>query len=186
MASLLILYGTTDGHTRKVAEYLAAAIEGRGHRVVLVDSASMPSSFNFADIDGCIVAGSVHRGQHQTSLIHVVQSYHHELSERPSALLSVSLAAKSDSAEGKADVQRAIETFEKACGWKADQSLPVAGALLYSHYSWWKRMLMSLISKQKGGDSNVSKDLVYTDWNALDAFLTQFLVRVEAELTVVR
>ena len=40
MARILVLYGTTEGQTRKIAEVLATELRGRGADVDLVDAAA--------------------------------------------------------------------------------------------------------------------------------------------------
>ena len=40
MKSLLVVYGTTEGQTRKIAEYIADAARARGVEVELLDSAA--------------------------------------------------------------------------------------------------------------------------------------------------
>jgi menaquinone-dependent protoporphyrinogen oxidase len=37
MTKILIAYGTTEGHTARIAEYLADDIRGRGHVADVVD-----------------------------------------------------------------------------------------------------------------------------------------------------
>ena len=37
MTKILIAYGTTDGHTARIAEYLADVIRGQGHEAAAVD-----------------------------------------------------------------------------------------------------------------------------------------------------
>ena len=38
MARMLIVYGTTEGHTAQIADRMAKAIRGEGHEVELHDS----------------------------------------------------------------------------------------------------------------------------------------------------
>jgi menaquinone-dependent protoporphyrinogen oxidase len=40
---------------------------------------------------------------------------------------------------------------------------PVAGALLYRQYGFLTRFVLRMISKQKGGDTDTSRDYEYTD-----------------------
>ena len=40
MKPILVVYGTTEGHTRKIAEFIAERVRKRGKNVDLVDSAT--------------------------------------------------------------------------------------------------------------------------------------------------
>ncbi len=37
MAKILIAYGTTEGHTRKIAQYMAQVARAQGHKVIIAD-----------------------------------------------------------------------------------------------------------------------------------------------------
>ena len=50
-----------------------------------------------------------------------------------------------------------------------------AGALRYSRYGWLKRRLMRSIARREGGDTDTSRDHVYTDWDAVDRFAVDIL-----------
>jgi menaquinone-dependent protoporphyrinogen oxidase len=50
--------------------------------------------------------------------------------------------------------------------------------LLYTKYNFLKRGLMKSITKKQGGDIDTSRDFIYTDWDAVDAFAREFLERL--------
>jgi menaquinone-dependent protoporphyrinogen oxidase len=76
------------------------------------------------------------------------------------------------------DVQRCIDAFQIETKWTPSRIKPVAGALLYTQYSWMKRTLMRLISEKEGGDVDTTKDYVYTDWADLRATVEAFALPV--------
>jgi menaquinone-dependent protoporphyrinogen oxidase len=39
-----------------------------------------------------------------------------------------------------------------------------AGALRYPRYRWYDRFMIRLIMKMTGGETDTSKEVVYTDW----------------------
>ena len=92
MTHILILYGTTDGHTRKIAQVLAENLRARRCSVDIVDAAgslwrSSPESY-----DGVIVAASVHIGDYQRAVARWVRMHAPILNGLPTAFLSVCLA----------------------------------------------------------------------------------------------
>lgn len=172
MARLLIVYATTEGHTGKIAQHLAEFLTGSGHTVELLDSGSAPDDVKL-DFEGYIVAGSLHQECHQVSLTEFVRTHGPKL--HPAAFLSVSLTAVIKDAEHTANAARCMAQFYEETRWTPDRASPVAGALLYSKYDFFKRTLMRLIAKKEGGDQDTSRDYEYTDWAALDAFVLDFL-----------
>jgi len=179
MARILIVYGTTEGHTRKIAEQVGDWIRLRGHQADVFDSAMNPPEI-LAGYDGFIVAGSLHEGKHQRPLRHFVTEHATELTGAPSAFLSVSLSAVGRDDAHRADTQRCIDEFCNQTGWMPTLTLPVAGALLYTKYDWLKRMVMRSIVRKEGGDIDTCQDYEYTDWDALHTFVDAFVAQVEA------
>lgn len=171
MARILIVYGTTEGHTGKIALHLSTFLRAAGNKVELFETGSdQIPPLNF---DAYIVAGSLHQEKHQASLVEFVRDHAREL--HPAAFLSVSLTAVIKDAEHTASAARCMAAFYEETQWMPDRATPVAGALLYTKYDFLKRMLMRMIAKKEGGDTDTTRDHEYTDWAALDAFVLDFL-----------
>lgn len=180
MAKLLIAYGTTGGHTRKVAEHIAAAVRARGHLVDLMDTATDPTPAEPDEYDGVVVAASLHGGRHQPSVVRFVRGSLPALLRLRTALFSVSLSAARHDPAHRAAANECVLRFVKETGWRPDRTCLVAGALSYSRYGFVTRQVMRLISWREGGDTDTSRDYEYTDWDGLrkqvDDYL-QLLVR---------
>jgi menaquinone-dependent protoporphyrinogen oxidase len=176
MAHILIVYGTTDGHTRKIAEYIAERVRQGGDEVEITDSTADPAPRPGAGFDACIIGGSVHEEKHQRSLAHYVQKNLAELQRIPTAFFSVSMAAAIRDEEHLAKAQSYIDSFLEKTGWQPDVTVPLAGALLYTQYDFFKRMLIKFIARHQGNDSDTSHDHIYTDWGQVDRFVDEFLV----------
>ena len=59
--NVLIVYGTTEGQTQKIAEWTATRIRERGHQAELLDSAALESDLDLETYDAFIIAESVHQ-----------------------------------------------------------------------------------------------------------------------------
>lgn len=170
----LIVYGTTDGHTRKIARHVADRLRAAGREVELLDSAALPLDFSILDYDVYLLAGSIHVGKHQRRLQEFVEAYLPRLNQAPSAFVSVSAAAASPDEPGRMGAVKCMNEFLEQVGWKPTMTATVAGAILYRQYSFWVRMMMRSICKRAGGPTDTSRDHELTDWNALDAFTDRF------------
>ena len=171
----LIAYATTDGHTRIIARRIAEWIENGGAAAELVDTAAIPANFDVHDCDAYIIAGSVHAGKHQSSLVHFVKRNLKALEEKPSMFLSASLCCVIKDEEHAKEAEHCIGTFLDDTAWKPTVTHPVEGALLYTQYDWLKRFMMKMISKSQGGTVDTSQDYEYTDWPALQKAVTDFM-----------
>lgn len=180
MQPILVAYATTEGHTRKVAEFIAERLRIRGHRVDLVDVATANALDVTAAYQAAFVGGSVHQHRHQSALLHFLKSNRDWLASLPVALFSVSLAAARDDMDDRLEALRMANDFIDESGLRPLVTRCIAGALKYTQYDYFKRLIMRMISKQHGGSTDTSKDVEYTDWNDVEAFVDEFLARVAA------
>ena len=175
MLRVLIAYGTSEGQTGRIAECLANVIRSHGHEAfpVNVERASAPPPDGY---EAVIVGGSIHMGRHERSVVHYVRRNRGALESLPSAFFSVSLAAHDNSDEGHKEVEGYIEKFMQQTGWRPLMVGVFAGALLYTHYGFFKRWIMRKIARDKGSpDTDTSRDYVYTDWDGVKRFAEEFL-----------
>jgi hypothetical protein len=111
---VLIVYGTSEGQTRKIAERAAQNVRERGHEAELRDSADVASGLNLERFDAFIIAASVHHEYHQTTVRDFVTAHRRALDTKPSAFISVSLSAVLEGAQPEA--KKYAETFLAATG----------------------------------------------------------------------
>jgi len=175
MQPILVAYATTEGQTRKVAEFIAERLRIRGHRVDLIDAASPAAAAASAAYQAAFIGGSVHHDKHQGSLVHFVKSNLEWLNAMPSAFFSVSLAPVHADAGGRAHAQQAADHFLEQTGLKPRLVRLVNGALLYTRYDFFKRMMMKSISRHQGRATDTASDHEYTDWADVEAFVDEFL-----------
>jgi len=175
--NFLIVYGTTEGQTRKISEFVADRIRTRAHSVTLLDSTSDAArEVKLRDYDGAVVAASLHVGLYQAAVVDFVSSHHHTLNGMRTAFLSVLLAAASRDPEDLKGMERCVERFTTATSWKPGEIHHVSGAFKYTQYDFFKRWGMKLIAYERGLSTDASRDLEMTDWAQLasiaDAFVT--------------
>jgi len=130
-----------------------------------------------AKYDGVIVGASIHYGHHPAYLPALVRSHRAALEARPSAFFSVSLSAGGRNPKPAA-ARRYIEKFLRQTGWRPEQAVSFAGALQFSKYGAFKRLLMIVFVGLGGGDTDTSRDYEYTDWDEVDRFAGSFAGRL--------
>jgi menaquinone-dependent protoporphyrinogen oxidase len=174
MTRILIVYGTTDGHTRKITQVLAENLRARRCSVDIVDSAGSGWRVSPESYDGVIVAASVHVGDYQRSVARWIRMYGPLLNDLPTAFISVCLAVVEKDPVAREHVVRIMDRFLARYGWRPAITKLVAGALLYTRYGWLKRRMMKRIVAKAGGDTDTTRDFEYTDWNDLRDFAEDF------------
>ena len=178
MTRVLILYGTTDGQTLAVAQAIGAALSQSDIDADIIEAGTVePVLANYA---GVIVAASVHAGRYQRDVEHWVRAHARAFGSRPTAFVSVSLSVLNKNPEAAADLDAVVNRFLRGTGWTPGDVKHVAGALFYTRYNVFKRWIMKRIVASSGGDTDTSKDYVYTDWADLRHFTQEFRRRVAA------
>lgn len=173
MTRSLILFATTEGQTARIAERMAHILRNKGHAVDAFPADTAPANLDPAAYDGVIIGASIHYGRHPGYLRALVRSHRGALAARPSAFFSVSLSAGGPGARPES-ARRYLDKFLRQAGWRPRQTATIAGALQYSKYGTFKRLLMRMIVGFAGGNTDPSQDYEYTDWDAVERFAEGF------------
>jgi menaquinone-dependent protoporphyrinogen oxidase len=180
MKPILILYATREGQTRRIAEHIAKALATNGLPAQLIDAAAAPEPFEIGAYGAAVLAASIHAGKHEREMVAFVKRHRDALAQLPTVFLSTTMTAadlqnpersQAERDHAHAEVERLIQEFFQATGFRATVHKPIAGALLYTQYNWLVRVIMKHISKAHGGPTDTSRDYEYTDWVELDRFV---------------
>jgi menaquinone-dependent protoporphyrinogen oxidase len=172
MSRILVLYGTTDGHTSKIARSLGDTLRSDGADVEVIEAGT--KAVRPQDYAGIIVAASVQAGGYQRSVRQWVRTYSAVLRGKPTAFVSVCLGVLQRDPKVDQELESITNRFLTAASWQPTVTKTIAGALLFTRYNWIKRWVMKRIVRQAGGDIDTSRDYEYTDWADLRAFARQF------------
>jgi menaquinone-dependent protoporphyrinogen oxidase len=168
---LLLVYATTEGQTRKIAQFVAHHLSQQGHQVQLVDAIDASADIDPRDFDVLIAAASVHAGRYQSAIIHFIRDHLAAMATRPNSFLSVSLAAAGDDKDDVEGLKKCVADFIHETGWTPKSVHHVAGAFRYTSYDFLKRWAMKYIAYRKGGPTDTSRDYELTDWDDLTRFV---------------
>lgn len=186
MKRLLIVYGTAEGQSARIAARLARCLREYDCAVTLADVAD-PYVPDPCFYDGIIVGGSVHFGRHPRPLVTFVRRHRATLEARPHAFYSVSMAAAGEDDLGYAEAARQVEAFSAQTGWHPARIWCFAGALRYTAYSPIKKWIMKRIARRGGPGrrgfdvSDTSHDYEFTRWSAVNDSAHRFARMLQGE-----
>ncbi|MFM2282573.1 MAG: menaquinone-dependent protoporphyrinogen dehydrogenase [Bacteroidota bacterium] len=175
----LIVYSTTEGHTRKIARFMEEVLQEAGHQVAIADASEEPPLPE--NYDAILIGGSLHAHQYQSAIAHYIREHIARLNKMPGAFFSVCLAVASDLPEEHAEAHKIADDFLHITNWKPLLITQIAGALRYSQYDFLRRIIMKMISKKEGRETDTNKDYEYTDWNAVKQFALDFAAKAIQE-----
>lgn len=177
MSSVLIVFATTHGHTRKVAERIAEVLEREGLTADLRE-VKAAVELDLRGYDGVIAGGSIHEGHHQHELVEWTKHHARALNGLPGAFFSVCLTAADDTEESRGATAEYIDDFLDDTGWIPGETISFAGALQYREYDFMTRLLMRMLMRRGDHPTDVTRDYDYTDWEAVEAFARRFAAMV--------
>lgn len=173
---LLIIYGTTEGQTRKIAHFMEAILQNSGHQVTIADTTDEPPAPK--GYDAILIGSSIHMHKYQSAVKHYIKKHLLDLNKIPGAFFSVSLAAASGLEDENHEAQKITTDFLDQTGWKPLMASQIAGALKYTEYDYFKRLIMKMISKKEGGATDTSRDYEYTNWDEVTKFTNEFVNKI--------
>lgn len=175
---LLALYATSEGQTRKIAEYAAGRLRRRDHDVLLADAATEAGRLDLSAFDAAILASRVRAGRHHRAIISFVRHNRPLLTAMDTAFLSVSMSAAHRRAEDSAQLSQYRKDFIRRTGWEPRAYHDVAGARLYARHNRLTRWVLGLVDHHQ---FDTSKDHEFTDWLDLRTFVDAWARRLEGD-----
>jgi menaquinone-dependent protoporphyrinogen oxidase len=175
MSRILVVYGSTYGHTLRVATRIRDVIVGEGQEADLIWGADLPDGLRVADYDGVVIAASVLMGRYQPYVRSFVREHAHELSTTPSAFVSVCGSASGDPPLAQSYIDRFLLETE---WWNPAVTRSFTGEVAYTRYNPVLRWWLKRISRRKGLPTDTTRDWDFTEWDEVERFARQFAHRV--------
>jgi menaquinone-dependent protoporphyrinogen oxidase len=169
---ILIVYGTTEGHTRELCRFIAHKLSAAGHQIEAHDASEAPPEPS--GFDAVILAGSLHLGRYQAALTDYARERHAQLDAMASAFVSVSLSAAGVDPNDWAGLGECLDRFERETLWRPRAVCQAAGAIRYSRYDYFKGLAIRFIAERRGVRTVASRDYDLTDYAALERFALEF------------
>ncbi len=186
MARVAIIYGSSEGHTARLAERMAEVMAAAGHTPEVAAAAKAPAPNGY---DALVVASSIHVGHYHQAVRRYLRDHLPALAAMPHAFVSVSLSEASPGASGAETVAGYLHTLREETGFEPARAVSFGGALAFRRYGVLTRLMLRRIAAHGGLATDTSTNHDYTDWAAVDAFAASFaseLERAEAPGTPAR
>ena len=161
-----VLYATTEGQTRRIAEHLVAIFRDRGFTSCAIDIASSDADYvDWRRVRAAVVGASLRMHRHQRAAEAFVREHGSDLNGHPSAFFSVSLAIASERPEERQAATARARAFPSSGGWHPDETACFAGRLAYPRYGFFTRFVMKRIARRQGAPIDTSRDYEFTNWD---------------------
>lgn len=166
--STLVLYLSREGQTRKIAEAVVAELAAAGQTATACELTQV-SSEALAAASQIVVGASIHYGHLPKALYAFIECHQQRLATTANAFFCVNLTARKPGKDTPAGSVY-VRTFLKRSPWHPQRLAVFAGALVYSRYRWYDRMMIRFIMWLTKGPTDTRVDLELTDWDKVKAF----------------
>ncbi len=168
MANVLILYASTDGHTKRICERLASQIAD-GTASVTLAPIEQAAIFDLPRFDKAVIGASIRYGRHSARMHAFVDANAAALNALPSAFFSVNLTARKPG-KNRPDTNPYVHKVLAGTAWRPRVVDVFAGRLDYPRYGWLDRQIIRFIMLITQGPTDPRTVVDYTDWERVRAF----------------
>ncbi len=168
MAKIIIIYSSTDGHTREICLRLQKIVEIQNHKVTLI-SVNKRSTIDLNSFDKIIIGASVRYGKHSKNIYEFIKENSQILDSKANAFFSVNVVARKPE-KNKPETNPYLQKFLKQISWNPKNLAVFAGKIEYQKYGFWDRLMIRLIMWMTKGPTDPKTNIEYTNWNQVEGF----------------
>lgn len=176
MKKVLILFSSVNGQTLKISQKIKKNLEADNH-VVDILSIDKAQNISITNYNFVLIGASIRYGKFRNSLYQFITKNLDQLRIMNSGFFSVCATARK---EGKDDPtsDKYFLKFIKKTGWSPKLSSIFAGAIIYSEYKWYDRIIIQFIMYITNGPTKTSEKYEFTDWSKVNSFSTEIAKRL--------
>jgi menaquinone-dependent protoporphyrinogen oxidase len=168
MARILIIYSTTDGHTREICQRLRQVIEQEDHRVTLM-SIDVEPNVDMKPFDKIVLGASIRYGKHGKQVYEYIERNEQILDSKPNGFFSVNVVARKPE-NNQPETNPYLKKFLKQISWQPKELAVFAGKIDYQRYRFWDRLMIRLIMWVTKGPTDPKTVAEFTNWKQVEAF----------------
>ncbi len=167
MFSSLIIFSTTDGHTKKICERIVNFLNNE--KLVKIVSLEEATKLDLSEFQRIIVGASIRYGKHSKELYKFIKLNKRILDQKESVFFSVNVVARKYE-KNAPETNPYIKKFLKVSKWQPKKLGVFAGKVDYPSYNIFDKYIIKLIMFITGGPTDTSKSYEFTDWSKVEDF----------------
>ena len=171
MSKFLIIYSTTDGHTKMICERIKNFLTD-GNLVELL-SLEDAKNIDLSNFEKIIIGASIRYGKHSKELYKFVNLNKNILNQKKSAFFSVNVVARKPE-KNTAETNPYINKFLKISKWRPNKISVFAGKVDYPNYNFFDKYIIKFIMFITKGPTDTSQTYEFTDCSKVDDFSKEF------------
>jgi menaquinone-dependent protoporphyrinogen oxidase len=171
MSQILVIYSTTDGHTRHICERLQQFMAQQGKTATVVPLAQA-DALDLASFDKIVIGASIRYGKHQPQVAQFIARHQALLQSKPNAFFSVNIVARKPE-KNQPQTNPYLIKFLRQISWQPKLLGVFAGKLNYPSYGFVDRQMIRFIMLMTKGPTDPKAVIEFTDWQRVEVFARQ-------------
>jgi len=167
MFTSLIIFSTTDGHTKKICEKIVNFL--KNENLVKIASLDEAIKLDLSEFQRIIIGASIRYGKHSRELYKFINVNKDILDKKKCAFFSVNVVARKPE-KNIAETNPYISKFLKISKWKPNKIGVFAGKVDYPNYNFFDKYIIKFIMLITKGPTDTSQSYEFTDWSKVDDF----------------
>ena len=173
MSVPLIIYSTTDGHTKTICERITNFLNDKNE--VKITSLDQATKIDLSDFNKIIIGASIRYGRHSRELYKFIDLNKKILDQKESVFFSVNVVARKPD-KNSPDTNPYIKKFLKISKWKPKKIGVFAGKVDYPNYGFFDKYIIKFIMFITKGPTDTSRSYEFTDWSKVDDFAKELSI----------
>ena len=164
---ILIIYSSTDGHTKKICEVIKENLIDK--RELHLTSIENVSGTNVQFYDYIIIGASIRYGKHNRKVFDFIEKNLNIIEKKKNAFFSVNVVARKNE-KNTPETNPYIKKFLSKTRWKPKKLGVFAGKVDYPNYSFLNKQIIRFIMFITKGPIDTSKSFEFTNWDNVKKF----------------
>ena len=173
MFTSLIIFSTTDGHTKKICEKIVNFLNNE--KLVKIASLDEATKLDLSEFQRIIIGASIRYGKHSRELYKFIKLNKRILDQKQSVFFSVNVVARK-SEKNTPETNPYIKKFLKISKWQPNKLGVFAGKVDYPSYNIFDKYIIKLIMFITGGPTDTSQSYEFTDWSKVENFAKELKI----------
>jgi len=165
MYNILIIYSSTDGHTKTICKRISNSLDTET-KIISLDEAL---KIDLSVFNKIIIGASIRYGKHSAKLYEFISLNKSILNKKQSIFFSVNVVARKLE-KNTPDTNPYIKKFLKISNWRPKKIGVFAGKVDYPNYNFFDKYVIKLIMFLTNGPTDTSQSFEFTDWSKVDEF----------------
>ena len=167
MHNTLIIYSSTDGHTKNICKRISNFLDKRNKaEIISLDDAK---KLDLSAFNKIIIGASIRYGKHSKKLYEFITLNKNILDQKQSIFFSVNVVARKLE-KNTPETNPYIKKFLKISNWRPKKIGVFAGKVDYPNYGFFDKYVIKLIMFLTNGPTDTSQSYEFTDWSKVDKF----------------